>query len=276
MSPITRLFSLPPNHTTLITGGSRGIGLMLAKGYYAAGSTVYISSRTASDLNEAVTDIERQDTNEGGAVVAIEGDVGSREGCIDLVNNLKAQLPSPTLSLLINNAGCAWGEPFTRRSGKMNWGWDKVLDLNLKAPFYLTHECLPLLKSGEGVSGRVINIGSVVGMTPQDAPTHAYDASKAALHHLTKKLSEELAKEGITCNAVAPGFVPSKMSAGLGSYASFEDIAKQTPLGRLGDADDMLAACLYLSGRGGEWVTGAILNVDGGAAGGVKIKLGEE
>ena len=228
--------------------------------------------------------IEAQDTSldnnntTKGSVVAIEGNVGTRQGCVDLVSSLRAHLPSASLSLLINNAGCAWGEPFERKSGKMNWGWDKVLDLNLKAPFYLTHECLPLLSSGPSgaVNGRVINIGSVVGMTPQDAPTHAYDASKAGLHHLTRKLSSDLAAEGVTCNAVAPGFVPSKMSEGLGSYATFEDIARQTPLGRLGDADDMLAACLYLSGRGGEWVTGAVINVDGGAAGGVKIKLGEE
>ena len=201
-------------------------------------------------------------------------------GCIKLAEDA-GKLNDGHIDVLINNAGAAWGEPFDRTSGKMNWGFDKIFDLNVKGPFYLTHACVPLLKrdhtgSTDNDPGRVINIGSVVGLNPQDAPTHAYDASKAAIHHLTKKMSTDLSEHNITCNAIAPGFVPSKMSAQLGSYASFEDIAKKTPMKRLGDDDDMAGGAIYLSSKAGAWVTGVILNIDGGAIGGLKIPLASE
>uniref|UniRef100_A0A7S4EJ25 Uncharacterized protein n=2 Tax=Pseudo-nitzschia australis TaxID=44445 RepID=A0A7S4EJ25_9STRA len=122
---------------------------------------------------------------------------------------------------------------------------------------------------------RVINIGSVVGMIPQAAPTHAYDASKAAVHSLTKKLSGDLAPKNITVNALAPGFVATRMSKGLESWGATEEvIAKGIPLGRMGTEEDMAGACLYLSSRAGAWCTGVILNVDGGAVGGIQIDLG--
>ena len=122
---------------------------------------------------------------------------------------------------------------------------------------------------------RVINIGSIVGIIPQAAPTHAYDASKAAVHQLTKKLAADLAPKSITVNAVAPGFVPSRMSDGLGAWgATQEVIAKSIPLKRMGTEEDMAGACLYLSSRAGAWCTGVILNVDGGAVGGIQVELG--
>ena len=142
--------------------------------------------------------------------------------------------------------------------------------------FYLTRACIPMLESSATAEdpARVINIGSIVGMVTQDAPTHAYDVSKAAVHQLTKKFSADLAPKHITVNALAPGFVPSRMSDGLESWgATKEDIAKSVPLGRMGNEDDMAGACIYLSSRAGAWCTGVILNVDGGAVGALQIPL---
>lgn len=149
---------------------------------------------------------------------------------------------------------------------------------NVKGVFYLTRACLPLLEHS-GVTpqnpSRIINVGSVVGMIPQAAPTHAYDASKAAVHSLTKKLAADLAPRSITVNALAPGFVATRMSKGLGTWGATEDvIAKGIPLGRMGTEEDMAGACLYLSSRAGAWCTGVILNVDGGTVGGIQIDLG--
>ena len=206
----------------------------------------------------------------------------------------------------MNNAGTSWGEDpgfdaNARESGKMNWGWDKVMDLNVKGMFYLTRECVPMLQrrriddneTGENDAttttkelpttppldpGRIINVGSITGFLPQAAPSHAYDVSKAAVHHLTKKLSCDLAPRGITVNAIAPGYVPSRMSKGLSTW--IEDgtditkaIGKTIPLGRMGTEDDMGGACVYLSSRAGAWCTGVILNVDGGTVGAMQIPL---
>jgi len=142
--------------------------------------------------------------------------------------------------------------------------------------FYLTRACIPILEQSGTVQdpSRIINIGSVVGMVPQEAPTHAYDISKAAVHQLTKKFSADLASKHITVNCVAPGFVPSRMSDGLQSWgANQETISKSIPLGRMGNEDDMAGACIYLSSRAGAWCTGVILNVDGGTVGALQIPL---
>ena len=147
---------------------------------------------------------------------------------------------------------------------------------NVKGMFYLTRACIPLLEQSakEEDPARIINIGSVVGFVPQDAPTHAYDASKAAVHQLTKKLAADLAPKRITVNCLAPGFVPSRMSDGLSSWgATREVIAKSVPLGRMGNENDMAGACLFFSSQAGAWCTGVILNVDGGAVGALQIPL---
>lgn len=142
--------------------------------------------------------------------------------------------------------------------------------------FYLTRACIPLLEKSATVDdpARIINIGSVVGLVPQEAPTHAYDVSKAAVHQLTKKFAADLAPKHITVNCLAPGFVPSRMSDGLSSWgASREKIAKNIPLGRMGNENDMTGACLFFSSPAGAWCTGVILNVDGGAVGALQIPL---
>ncbi|GMH67091.1 hypothetical protein TrRE_jg3191 [Triparma retinervis] len=283
-SAASRLFCVA-NRTVLITGGGRGIGSMLAQGYYEAGANVIVTSRTEDSLKETVSTIlENSAPPPADATPSLSyvvSDVSSREGCEKLASDIGPLLPDGRLDVLINNAGNAWGEPLERESGKMNWGWDKVLDLNLKGVFYLSRSCLPYMKQeGETMDrfdpSRIINIGSVVGLMPQDAPTHAYDVSKAGVHHLTKKLSGDLAPHNITVNALAPGFVPSRMTEGLKSYTTFDDIAKNTPLRRLGDGDDMTGACIYLSSRAGSYVTGVILNVDGGTVGASKIPLSFE
>ena len=150
------------------------------------------------------------------------------------------------------------------------------MDLNVKGMFYLTNACLPLLQAAATADdpARVINIGSVVGMVPQEAPTHAYDVSKAAVHHLTRKLAADLAPQHITVNAVAPGFVPSRMSAGLSAWGGEPDkLAATVPLKRLGRPDDMAGACIYFCSRAGAWVTGTVLPVDGGSVGALQLPL---
>mmetsp|Transcript_28482 Transcript_28482/g.77125 ORF Transcript_28482/g.77125 Transcript_28482/m.77125 type:complete len:286 (-) Transcript_28482:444-1301(-) len=265
---LNSLFSVAGKNV-LITGGSRGIGLMIAKNFVDAGANVLLTSRSDAACKEAAESITPPP-------MYVASNVSNRKGCEELAE-YAGRVFDNKLDVLINNAGASWGEPIERTSGKANWGFDKVLDLNVKGVFYLTRACLPLLQKGATPENpsRVINVGSVVGIVPQAAPTHAYDASKAAVHSLTKKLSADLAPKNITVNALAPGFVATRMSKGLGTWGATEDvIAKGIPLGRMGSEEDMAGACLYLSSRAGAWCTGVILNVDGGTAGSIQIDLG--
>ena len=285
---------------------------MIASSFASHGANVLITSRDPKACQEAAEALtsslqSRDQANNQPSVHFVSSNVSTREGCKALAQYTNT-LFNGRLDVLVNNAGTSWGEDpgydvGSRESGKMNWGWDKVMDLNVKGMFYLTRECVPMLQrrrvagSGEDAAssnnmiesptedpGRIINIGSVTGFLPQDAPTHAYDISKAAVHHLTKKLAADLAPRGITVNAVAPGYVPSRMSAGLSSWLpnTEEDtsknnteqvIAKTIPLGRMGNEDDMGGACIYFASRAGAWCTGVILNVDGGTVGATQIPL---
>ena len=227
MASISTLFSVSGKNV-LVTGGSRGIGLMIAKGFAQNGANVLITSRDETACRDAVSLI-------GPNCQFVTSNLSSRDGCVELAKHT-SNIFHGRLDVLVNNAGSSWGESLEREHTRSNWGWDKVLDLNVKGLFYLSRQCVPLLerKSGDD-PGRIINIGSVAGLIPQEAPTHAYDVSKAAVHHLTKKLALDFAKRSITVNAIAPGFVPSKMSDGLKNYAAFEKIASATPLGRMGN-----------------------------------------
>lgn len=266
MSAASTLFSVA-NKNVLVTGGSRGIGYMIAKGFSDGGANVLLTSRDEKACAAAAAKI-------GCKYVA--SNAGSRGGCEDLAQRVGEAFDG-RLDVLVNNAGTSWGEPLERDSSdRANWGWDKVLDLNVKGIFYLTRACLPLLEisAGDGDPARVINIGSVAGLLPQEAPTHAYDVSKAAVHHLTKKLAADFAPKRITVNAVAPGFVPSRMSKGLATWGGdAETLAKEIPLGRMGNDDDMAGACIYLSSKAGSWVTGAVLPVDGGTVGAMQVPM---
>ena len=173
------------------------------------------------------------------------------------------------LHVLVNNSGTSWGAPMETHSEK---GWDKTYALNVKGVFFLTREVLPMLDKASTKTdpGRVINIGSIAGLRPQVFPTFSYDVSKAAVHHLTKKLADELSDrrasggESITVNAVAPGYVPSRMSAQLEGYEEAKAIAEGLPLRRKGGVGDMAGAALFFASAAGAWTTGVILRVDGG------------
>jgi NAD(P)-dependent dehydrogenase (short-subunit alcohol dehydrogenase family) len=238
---------------------------MIAKGMVEGGANVLLTSRSEEACREAAQTLQCH---------YVASNVSSQEGCEALAQHA-ATLFDDKLHCLINNAGASWGEPLERKS-RTNWGWDKVLDLNVKGVFHLTRACVPLLKATASAEdpARIVNIGSVVGLVPQEAPTHAYDASKAAVHQLTRKFAADLAPSQITVNAVAPGFVPSRMSAGLASWGGDADVlAKTVPLKRLGQDDDMAGACIYLCSRAGAWVTGVILPVDGGSVGALQLPL---
>lgn len=275
---------------------------MIASTYAKHGANVLLTSRDPKACQEAAEALSSSltDSNVKSNVHYVSSNVATREGCKALARHT-SELFNGRLDVLVNNAGTSWGEDpgydvGSRESGRMNWGWDKVMDLNVKGMFYLIRECVPMLQRRrlEGVEddsnlstdppedpGRIINIGSVTGFIPQDAPTHAYDVSKAAVHHLTKKLAADLAPRGITVNALAPGYIPSRMSAGLSTWitpdekekSAAEQITKTIPLGRMGNEDDMGGACIYLSSRAGAWCTGVILNVDGGSVGAMQIPL---
>jgi NAD(P)-dependent dehydrogenase (short-subunit alcohol dehydrogenase family) len=292
------LFSVAGKNV-LVTGGSRGIGLMIAQGYAAAGANVVLTSRDEKACRDAIAQIQQQQNSHSSEPCQnctpqyVTSSLSTREGCEELANKVE-KIFHGRLDILINNAGTSWGEPLERNS-KTNWGFDKVLDLNVKGIFYLTRACIPLLRRDEqdkNVSGaveqtnsntatnitvdpaRIINIGSVTGIIPQEAPTYAYDISKAAVHQLTRKFSKDLAPYNITVNCLAPGFVPTRMSSGLASWGgTAEVLSKHIPLGRMGNADDMVGACIYLSSRAGSWCTGVILNVDGGTIGAMQIPL---
>jgi len=243
--------------TAVVTGGSRGIGLMIARAYVEAGARVYISSRKAEVCEQVAEELSR-----AGECVALPADLSSEEECRRLAAAVASR--ERQLHVLVNNAGATWGAPLREFPAS---AWDKLLDLNLKAPFFLTRALLPLLEAAATPDdpARVINVGSIDGLTVPTFPTYAYAASKAGLHHLTRVLARELGPSGITVNAVAPGPFESKMMAQtLRDFG--EQIAAASPLGRIGRPDDMAGVALYLAGRAGAYVTGAVIPVDGGIA----------
>ncbi len=250
------LFDLT-GRTAVVTGGTRGIGLMIARGLLQAGASVWISSRGADACESARTELARY-----GPVEAIPADLSREDECRRLAREVAAR--EERVHVLVNNAGATWGAPFEEYPSA---AWDKVLDLNVKSPFVLTRAFLPLLEAAatDDDPARVLNIGSIDGLTVPVGPTYAYSASKAALHHLTRHLARDLGPKRITVNAVAPGPFPSKMMAA--TLAAFGDeIAAAAPLGRIGRPDDMAGVAVYLCSRAGAYVTGAVIPVDGGLA----------
>lgn len=248
------LFDLP-GKVAVVTGGTRGIGMMMARGLLGAGARVYISSRKADACESAAAELKAY-----GTVVAIPADLSTEEECLRLAREVGER--EQAVHVLVNNAGATWGAPLEEFPAA---AWDKVVDLNLKAPFFLTRAFLPLLEAAatDDDPARVINVGSIDGLHVPSLPTYSYSASKAGLHHLTRVLARDLGPRRITVNAVAPGPFQSKMMAAtLDSFG--DEIARMAPLGRIGRPDDMAGVAVYLSSRAGAYVTGAVIPVDGG------------
>jgi len=239
----------------VVSGGTRGIGMMIARGLLQAGATVYVSSRKREAGEEAVGQL-----SEHGKVVSIPADLSREEECQRLAQEVGTE--EERVHILVNNAGATWGEPLESFPAS---GWDKVLDLNLKAPFFLTRAMLPLLEAAatEDDPARVINVGSIDGLRVPELPTYSYSASKAGVHQLTRVLARELGPRHITVNAIAPGpFESRMMAATLESFG--EMIAASSPLGRIGRPDDVAGTAIYLASRAGAYTTGAVIPVDGG------------
>ncbi|HEY2575610.1 MAG TPA: SDR family oxidoreductase [Streptosporangiaceae bacterium] len=241
--------------TAVVTGGTRGIGLMIARGLLQAGARVYISSRKPEGCAAA-----EQELSQYGRVAAIPADLSTEAECLRLASEVGQREQS--LNVLVNNAGATWGAPIEEFPAA---AWDKVTDLNLKAPFYLTRAFLPLLEEAgtRDDPARVINIGSIDGLRVPPLQTYAYSATKAGLHHMTRVLARELGPRHVTVNAVAPGPFESKMMAAT-LEAFGEAIAEAAPLRRIGRPDDMAGVAIYLASRAGAYVTGAVIPVDGG------------
>ncbi|MCZ4586359.1 MULTISPECIES: SDR family oxidoreductase [Rhodococcus] len=240
--------------TVLVTGGTRGIGYMIAEGYLRAGARVYISSRKEAACAEAAKRL-----SEHGEVHAIPCDVTSEEQCAALIDALGAREPS--LHVLVNNAGATWGAPFDEFPDS---AWDRVLAANVKAPFTLTKMARPLLEkaSNQDDPARVINIGSIDGLAVPGVSNFSYSASKAAIHHLTRHMAAELAPS-ILVNAIAPGPFPSKMTAAMLTDVG-DKLKDASPAGRIGEPPDIAATAIFLSSRASNYVVGAVIPLDGG------------
>ncbi|WP_099252081.1 SDR family oxidoreductase [Mycobacterium sp. shizuoka-1] len=252
----TELFDLNGKRA-LVTGGTRGIGLMIARGLLGAGARVVVCSRTADACVQA-----QQLLSEFGDVHAIPADLSRHDECQRLADLVTAD--SERLDILVNNAGAMWREPLATFPDE---AWDSVIDLNLKSPFWLVQALLPALCEAGTVDdpARIINIGSIAAIHVAQSPNYSYASSKAALHQLTRVLARELGPQHVTVNAVAPGVFPSQMMAST-LDAIGDRIAAAAPVRRLGRADDMAGVAVFLASRAGAYLTGSIIPVDGGIA----------
>ena len=251
------LFSLS-GKVALVTGGSRGIGLMITEGLLRAGATVYISSRKKGTCNDIA-----QRLSSLGPCIALPADVSTIEGRTTLITELEQQ--SKPLNILVNNAGASWGAPYETYPES---AFEKLFALNVSAAFFLTRDLTPLLQQTAVPAdpARVINIGSMDGLhVPQliKTGTFAYSASKAAVHHLTRTLAVELGPKHITVNAIAPGFFESTMTAEVLKQHG-DEIVDACPLGRIGQPEEMAGIAIYLASRAGAYTNGAVIQVDGG------------
>jgi len=239
----------------VVTGGSRGIGAMIARGFVENGVRTYITARKEAELRDTERELSAL-----GECIAMPSDLSSVAGVTAFAAAVRAA--EPNLHILVNNAGATWGADIDVFPES---GWDKTMDLNVKSLFFLTQQLLPALRAAGSREdpARVINIGSINGMTHPHMKNYAYSASKAAVHQLTRHLGADLAPEGVNVNGIAPGFFPSKMTAHLLEHEAA--MAASFPCGRLGNAEDAAGTAIYLCSRASAWVTGQTIVLDGGA-----------
>ena len=248
------LFSLH-GRVALVTGGSRGIGRMIAAGFLRQGAKVYISARKAAACDATAAELSAL-----GTCVSLPHDVSTMEGMKALAADLAAR--EPALDILVNNAGAAWGEAFETFP---ETGWDKVMDLNVKTPFFLTQALHPqLCQAAKARPAKVINIASIDGLSVNPWETYSYSASKAGLIHLTKRMALRLAQDNIIVSGIAPGAFASEMNKEARDHG--EEVGQRIPAGRIGTDDDMAGVAIYLASRAGDYVLGETVTVDGGVS----------
>ena len=248
------LFSIE-GKTAVVTGGSRGIGLMIARGFVDAGARVYVSSRKADACDAVAAEL-------GDRCISAPADLSTMDGVEQLAGVVSEN--EPKLDILVNNAGAAWGASFDAFPES---GYDKVMDLNVKAIFFLTQKLLPLLRKAGSPEdpARVINIGSIDGLRVPWFENFSYSASKAAVHMLTRHLAHAFVRDNINVNAIAPGLFPSKMTKFVMETAE-EQMLANIPMARAGRQDDIAGTAIFLSSRAGSYLTGAVIPVDGGVS----------
>ncbi|MFM7617361.1 MAG: SDR family oxidoreductase [Actinomycetes bacterium] len=247
------LFSIE-GRTALVTGGTSGIGRMIAEGYVRAGARVLVASRKADAVEATVTDL-----SQFGEVEGTTANLSTEEGCRALADWVAER--TDRLDILVNNAGATWGAPMADHDDA---AWSRVLDLNVKGVFHMTRFLRPLLEAAatDGSPARVIMIGSIDGLQVPMMETYAYSASKAAVHQMTRHLASQMAPS-VTVNCIAPGPFQSKMMRATLEIAG-EQIARTNPMRRIGTDEDMAGTALFLASRAAAYITGAIIPVDGG------------
>ncbi len=247
----TSLFRLD-GRTALVTGGSRGIGKMIASGFLAQGATVYISSRKAEACDATAAEL-------GDRCFSLPQDVSTVEGCRSLAEKFAER--SDKLDILVNNAGAAWTAEFEEFPES---GWDKVMNLNVKSPFFLTQALYDPLKAAAsaGRPGKVINITSIDGQRLNPWETYSYHASKSALIYLTKRMAARLIRDAINVTSIAPGAFASEMNRSARDHG--DEVSRRIPAKRIGVDEDMAGAAIYLASRAGDYVVGETITVDGG------------
>ncbi|PLW82875.1 3-oxoacyl-ACP reductase [Kineobactrum sediminis] len=238
----------------VVTGGSRGIGAMIAEGFVINGVRTYITARKPDELEATAARLSTL-----GECIPIVSDLSTVPGIQQFAAAVRER--ETALHILVNNAGATWGAPIDEFPES---GWDKVMCLNVKSVFFLTQQLLPALRAArtDADPARIINIGSVNGITNSHSENYGYSASKAAVHQLTRQLGADLAREGVNVNAIAPGLIPSKMTAHMLAHEA--ELVKAIPVGRMGSAEDVAGTAIYLSSRASAWVTGHVLVLDGG------------
>ncbi|RLN47138.1 hypothetical protein BBJ29_007515 [Phytophthora kernoviae] len=260
---VVKLFDVK-DKVVVITGGGRGIGKMMADGFVQNGAKVYIASRSLSACEDTAKELNAKGP---GQCIALQANLLSEAGCKELAQEIAKR--ESKIHVLINNSGVSWGGDFDHHPEA---AWNKVLTVNVTSPFHLTKFLLPLLDAAANSSdaARIINVGSVAGLMPQQIDTIAYDTSKAAIHHMTRVLAAKLARRPngghILVNAIAPGLVPSKMSKGISVVTGLgmDDLATGIPIERVGEDSDMAGLAIFLSSKASGWISGMVIASDGG------------